>query len=420
MLVLSAGATAGAVIAQLPARARMSFLPWVIGAAVVWLLAATLRWTVLRDHHPPRSVRLGLWALAPIVAGALFLWAQAERREAFRIGVEAGETRATKALPPQPVEKGRPWERLAGSDAVQGLPIADAAEAAALAGVLDRAPAPCSELARRGYSFATALAEPDPRCVVSKAQARLALAALRGLGADEAAAALRVERREDIDVDGRSVRGGSDAVLVVWGDFECPYCQRAAKFLRQLNEAEPGLGIVWKHYPLNFHPAAIPAGMAAEAAGEQGRFWDMADALLKLGPAMGDSVDSAWTRESDGPVPFEALAREIGLDVERFRTDMRGPAVAARVEGDRAEGGRIGVRGTPTYHLDGRLMEGARTTEAFSVALARARAEREFRFSWDAPDMGTFELPPPAGSDPPAPASSPAPAAQPGSVQTGS
>jgi protein-disulfide isomerase len=138
------------------------------------------------------------------------------------------------------------------------------------------------------------------------------------------------------------VRGPEDAPLVVeYGDFECPFC--AALSVRL---ADRRLRRVFRHFPVrSSHPRAWPAACAAEAAGLQGRFWEMHDSLFEDQGRLEDP--HLWAR-----------ARTLGLDLERFDTDRRSDAVVARVRADFTSGVRAGVVTTPTVFAGGRMLAG--------------------------------------------------------------
>ena len=138
------------------------------------------------------------------------------------------------------------------------------------------------------------------------------------------------------------VRGPADAPLViVYADFECPYCAAAEAKLRGAR-----LRIVFRHFPVrSSHPRAWPAACAAEAAGLHGRFWEMHDLLFADQGRLEDP--HLWAR-----------GRTLGLDLERFDADRRGPPVAARIRGDFESGVRGGVVTTPTLVANGALHTG--------------------------------------------------------------
>jgi len=138
------------------------------------------------------------------------------------------------------------------------------------------------------------------------------------------------------------VRGPDDAPLViVYADFECPYCAAAEVKLRGAR-----LRIAFRHFPVrSSHPRAWPAACAAEAAALQGRFWEMHDLLFADQGRLEDP--HLWAR-----------ARTLGLDLERFDSDRRSPSVAARIRRDFESGVRGGVVTTPTLVVNGALRTG--------------------------------------------------------------
>ena len=129
---------------------------------------------------------------------------------------------------------------------------------------------------------------------------------------------------------------GRGPLVVVYGDYECPYC---AAFDAQLHEL--GVNLCFRHFPVrSSHPRAWPAACAAEAAALQGAFWPMHDALFADQGRLEDP--HLWAR-----------ADQLGLDVERFDADRRSDAVLARVKASFRAGVRAGVATTPTAFLDG-------------------------------------------------------------------
>jgi len=138
------------------------------------------------------------------------------------------------------------------------------------------------------------------------------------------------------------VRGPADAPLViVYADFECPYCAAAEIRLRAAR-----LRIAFRHFPVrSSHPRAWPAACAAEAAALQGLFWEMHDLLFGDQGRLEDP--HLWAR-----------ARTLGLDLERFDADRRSPPVAARIRDDFESGVRGGVVTTPTLVANGALHAG--------------------------------------------------------------
>jgi protein-disulfide isomerase len=145
--------------------------------------------------------------------------------------------------------------------------------------------------------------------------------------------------------------------IVAWSEFQCPFCTRVLPTLEQLHEDYgDDLRVVFKHNPLPMHNRAMAAAQAAEAAGKQGKFWQMHDKLF--------ANQKDLTDEN-----FETWAKEIGLDVAKFKTDMKDPAVAKKITGDQALGARLGARGTPAFFINGRFLSGAQPVAAFKAII---------------------------------------------------
>ncbi|MFL6519949.1 MAG: DsbA family protein [Chthoniobacterales bacterium] len=152
---------------------------------------------------------------------------------------------------------------------------------------------------------------------------------------------------KDAAASGLHVRGKAGAPVTIeeFGDFQCPPCGIMAGNLKKLEEEEgPRLRVIFHHFPLAVHVHARAAALAAEAADEQGHFWEMHDVLYK--------EQSLWAKEADVNGLFEGYARSIGLDVERFKKDIAKPEVAARVDADHQLGASRGVTSTPTLFLN--------------------------------------------------------------------
>jgi Na+/H+ antiporter NhaA len=176
-------------------------------------------------------------------------------------------------------------------------------------------------------------------------------------------AELLVDLAVDVDPDRDHVRGPLDASVTVveYGDFQCPYCGRAEPAVREiLGEAD--VRFVWRHLPLtDVHPDAELAAQAAEAAGAQGRFWEMHDLLL---------AHQDHLRKTD----LLAYAEELGLDVPRFQKELYSHAHLARVGHDVESADISGVSGTPTFFVDGRRQYGAFDESSLTSAIDAARA----------------------------------------------
>jgi Na+/H+ antiporter NhaA/predicted DsbA family dithiol-disulfide isomerase len=167
-----------------------------------------------------------------------------------------------------------------------------------------------------------------------------------------------------VDPERDHVRGPTDApvTLVEYGDFECPYCGRAEPVIRELLRDFGDLRYVWRHLPLNdVHPHTQQAAEAAEAAAEQGAFWEMYDLLL------GDQ--SALTEQD-----LIGRAQQLGLDVARFRGDLERHVGVGRIAEDVDGADLSGVSGTPTFFINGRRHYGTYDIDTLTRAVRGARA----------------------------------------------
>ena len=150
--------------------------------------------------------------------------------------------------------------------------------------------------------------------------------------------------------------------LVEYGDYQCPYCAAAHVNVRLVqDQLGPRLRFVFRNFPLTqVHPLAELAAEAAEAAGAQGKFWQMHDALYENQPAL-------------SPELIVALAQGLGLDMERFNEDLASGRFRERVKRDFMGGVRSGVAGTPTFFINGERYEGG-WDEASLLNVLRAAA----------------------------------------------
>jgi Na+/H+ antiporter NhaA/protein-disulfide isomerase len=247
------------------------------------------------------------------------------------------------------------WAAVAGGGAIAGIGFTVALLVATLAfsgtrleeaklGILSAAL--CASVATWLLFRATALLPP-----------RLRIRAL--LGTAEGI----VDLAEPVDPDRDHLRGPEDARITVveYGDFECPYCGQAEPVIRALLAGYGDVRYVWRHLPLtDVHPQAQLAAEAAEAAADQGKFWEMHDLLF-------DHQDALQPRD------LVRYAEELGLDVERFRDALRRHDVAGRVAEDVDNADLSGVTGTPTFFINGRRHRGAFDLDTLSSAVKIAR-----------------------------------------------
>jgi protein-disulfide isomerase len=172
-----------------------------------------------------------------------------------------------------------------------------------------------------------------------------------------------------VDLGDAQTRGPDTALVTVvaWSDFQCPYCNRVVPTLEQL-EADYGsdLRLAFKHNPLAFHKDAMPAAKAAEAAGEQGKFWEMHDKLFDNNRDLTEANFVKW-------------AKELGLDTTRFKADMASSSIERRIKDHQSQGNTLGARGTPAFFINGRFLSGAQPLESFKKVvdeeMTKARAK---------------------------------------------
>lgn len=172
-----------------------------------------------------------------------------------------------------------------------------------------------------------------------------------------------IDLSEDVDPERDHVRGRNDApvTIVEYADFECPYCGQAEPAIRELLALEGDeLRYVFRHLPLReVHPLAQLAAEAAEAAGAQGRFWEMHDLLFSH-------------QQELRPGDIRRYAAELELDMERFEREMRDRTYQKRVSGDVASADASGVSGTPSFFVNGRRHHGAYDLRTLTAAVEAA------------------------------------------------
>lgn len=154
-------------------------------------------------------------------------------------------------------------------------------------------------------------------------------------------------------------RGNASARITVeeFSDFQCPACGNLEPGLRRvMKDYEDRVNFVFRNYPLQMHKYAFVAARAAEAAGQQGKFWGMHDLIY--------DNQKEWSEAMEPRVQFESYATRLGLDVQRFKADMERQDLADRLKADLLRGNSLGVKGTPTVYLNGReLVPGRLVTE---------------------------------------------------------
>ena len=172
----------------------------------------------------------------------------------------------------------------------------------------------------------------------------------------------------DVTVAGHS-RGpeGAPVTLVEYGDYECPPCFAREYHViidRLLEKYPQTVRYEFRHFPIETtHPNALPAAMAAEAAGAQGKFWEMHRLLL--------SSHQRWYKNPQAREIFQELAGKLGLDMKKFISDLDSKPIEQRIRQEQAAGRDDGVQGTPTFLMNGRKLDPVPTTfDAFDRVIA--------------------------------------------------
>ncbi len=171
---------------------------------------------------------------------------------------------------------------------------------------------------------------------------------------------------QNVSIDDDIILGNPQAPVTVieFGDYQCPFCGRfftdAEKQVRDNYVATGKVRMVYRDFPLdNLHPFARPAAEAAECARDQGQYWAYHDLL--------------FTRQDQLPtLNFVSLAKELGLDDAAFKTCVDTKKYAKEVETDYQDGLKVGVSGTPTAFVNGKMLSGALPYETFKSAIEDA------------------------------------------------
>jgi protein-disulfide isomerase len=210
---------------------------------------------------------------------------------------------------------------------------------------------------------------------LKKADAKLAAGTPRGQlyasfikdGLDKAAAPAPQQRpgepdattRFRADIKGAPVKGAKDALVTIvqFSDYQCPFCSRVEPTVAKVMDEYKGkVRVAWRDLPLPFHPNAMPAAIAARAAGEQGKFWEMHDKIF------------ADQQHMDRPT-YEKYAQDLGLNMGKFKAALDAEKGKDLIKADADAGGKIGARGTPAFFINGKFLSGAQPFEMFKTKI---------------------------------------------------
>lgn len=152
-------------------------------------------------------------------------------------------------------------------------------------------------------------------------------------------------------------------ILIEYSDFECPYCNRHHDTMKQIMEEYEGqVAWVYRHFPLSFHPEAVPAAVASECAAEQDLFWDYADRLIENYASLDEEL-------------YIELAAELGLNTASFEACLGSGNYEDEIATEMSGGSAAGVTGTPGTFVNGTLVKGAVPFESFQSIIDSALAK---------------------------------------------
>jgi protein-disulfide isomerase len=153
--------------------------------------------------------------------------------------------------------------------------------------------------------------------------------------------------------------------LVEYSDFQCPACENYYWFVSTLTQdASTTMRFVYRNFPLPQHANAIPASLAAESAGLQGKYWEMFDLLFRN--------HNDWTELSDPSPIFMSYAKNLGLNITKFSDDLKNPALTAHIQADLASGQAVGINSTPTFFINGKAVPNPQSYAEFKKLIDEA------------------------------------------------
>jgi protein-disulfide isomerase len=165
------------------------------------------------------------------------------------------------------------------------------------------------------------------------------------------------------------VRNARDkkVVLIEYADFQCPTCEAFYPLVKELETTyRDQVSFVFRHFPIRTsHPNAQAASLAAEAAGKQGKFFEMHDRLFETQKSWGQATSSQQSL-------FESFAEALGLDMTKFKQDYASADTATRINRDVSSATKFNVTGTPTFILNGKKIENPQSLDAFKKLLDNA------------------------------------------------
>ena len=167
-----------------------------------------------------------------------------------------------------------------------------------------------------------------------------------------------------------NIKGNASSTVVVmeYSDFQCPACRSYYPIMKELMvEFGDRVTFVYRHFPLiGIHPNAEFAALAAEAAGKQGKFWEMHDLLFEK--------QDEWAKAPDVESKFESYATLLNISIEQFKTDWVSKEVKDFVKTQRMHAIKSGLQGTPSFFINGKQIQNPASVQAFKILINEALA----------------------------------------------
>lgn len=158
---------------------------------------------------------------------------------------------------------------------------------------------------------------------------------------------------------------GSKVTIVEFGDYQCPACGAAYPTVKQvLADYKGKINFVWRNFPLPMHQNAVIAAVAAEAAGDQGKFWEMHDMLYEN--------QGTWGESTNAKNYFMSYAQKLGLDTTKFKDALDKKLHVEYIQHDEDDGIALGVNSTPTFFINGEMLPGVLSYEQFKEKIDAA------------------------------------------------
>ena len=172
--------------------------------------------------------------------------------------------------------------------------------------------------------------------------------------------------------DNENIKGDKEALatLIEYSDFQCPACGSYYPILKKINEdLGAKVRFAYRHFPLPQHKNAKLAATVAEAAGLQGKFWEMHDLIFQN--------QSDWSEDKNAAILFAKNAQDVGVVLARFQTDVASGDIKAKIENDYKSGIKAGVNSTPSFFLNGKKITNPRNYDEFKNAIEQTLGQSD-------------------------------------------